>query len=229
MRLNARYTELAEWYAFILESNHVDAIDADEMPSAYDGTWLFDRNLATKNDAHVLITTSVIEAAQADVLARAHAYTFDVRFALSALLPPPRVRKSKGKHVKPWWERPGGSVASMLVRPTALFACDVGGCHECALGWPEINWHWRDAHDDESVWHPAPDVFQGRRIRAKVWDEGVLLAGRILDAVGLWRDTEMDRLDGMCEERRLYCACGDPELAAPDALSWKSLVRTAIH
>ncbi|KAM5540087.1 hypothetical protein V8D89_006227 [Ganoderma adspersum] len=224
-RVSARYTELAEWYAFILESNHVDTIDADEMPNAYDGARLFDAELATKNDARALITTSAIEASQADILARAHAYTFDVRFALSALLPPPRARKTKGKRVKPWWERPSGSVGSMLARPTALFACDVGGCGECSLGWPEINWHWRDAHDDESVWRRAPDAFQGRRIRAKVWDEGVLLAGRILDAVGLRRDTETGRLDGMCEEGRLYCACGDPELAGPDALSWVSLVR----
>ncbi|PIL34379.1 hypothetical protein GSI_03154 [Ganoderma sinense ZZ0214-1] len=222
-RLAARHAELTEWYFYILEANRIDAIDADEMPNAHDGARLFDAELATMNDARALITAGLIEASETDILARAHAYSFEVPFALSALLPPPRPRK--GKRAKPWWERPCGAIASMIARPTALFVCDIGGCGECALAWPEINWHWRDEHAEESVWHSLPGGRQSRMIRAKVWDEGVVLAKRILDVAGLRGDTEADKLDEMCAEGRLYCACGDPELDGRDALTWAYLVR----
>ncbi|PIL34377.1 hypothetical protein GSI_03152 [Ganoderma sinense ZZ0214-1] len=215
MRLDDRYDELGQWYEELLED--VDDLNEDELPNEHDGARLF-ATLATRNDARAGINQDSVGALEGFVLARARAYTFDVRSALAALLPPPSPvhhRDMRGTRL----------LCDTLARPTALFACGFHGCQGYhGFEWPEINWHWRDAHRDESVWVPIFGGTLDRYIRATVWREGAELANRILGAAGLPLDTRMDRLDKLCRKGRLGCACGDPDLPER-SLNWGQLVR----
>ncbi|KAI1789117.1 hypothetical protein LXA43DRAFT_1022584 [Ganoderma leucocontextum] len=211
LRLEYRYNELSQWYEEILEDD--EHLNEDELPNAYDGARLFDA-LATRNDARAEIHQISVGACQETALVRARTYSFDVRCALAALLSPPHTHQKETR----------AFLRDMLARPTALFVCDFLGCRgDHGFQWPAINWHWRDAHEDESVWIPAFGGTQHRYIRATVWAKGAELANTILDTVGLARDTAMHRLDKLCKQGRLYCACGDPGLSTSPG--WGQLVR----
>ena len=204
VRLADRYRQLAEWYEHLV----VDEENEDELPNAYDGARLFDA-LATQNDACAAIHQDSVGALEPFASARARTYTYNVRCALAALLPP-----LPGPH-----KDTRGFLRDTLSRPIALFVCAFPAClwEDHGFQWPDINWHWRDAHAEESVWIPAP---KDRHIRATVWAEGAEVANRVLDAAGLPRDTSMRLLTKLCKKRRLGCACGDPDL--PE--SWCGLV-----
>ena len=219
-RLSERYHELSQFYEEMLDDEVT--LDEDELPNDYDGVRLFDA-LATKNDARALIHSLNVWDHHGAALERARHYTFNVRCALAALLPPPAPGQGHA-HQK----ETRGALRDALARPTAFFACDFPECRgDHGFEWPEINWHWRDAHADESVWIPEFEGLRSKtrrrnRLRATMWAEGAELANRILDAAGLPQETRMHRLDKLCKKGRLYCACGDPDLS--DVLCWGQLV-----
>ena len=71
-----------------------------------------------------------------------------------------------------------------------------------------------------------------RRCRRTVrcdWEDGVKLGQRILAVLvrlGLPRNKRsMPWLDQLVKQGQVFCACGDPDMVAPEELSWADLVR----
>ena len=111
----------------------------------------------------------------------------------------------------------------VLLRPTALFQC--AECGIGALPYPEINFHWQKKHQKKSVWRgDCTETVYG----AKVWEDGVKLGQRILAVLvrlGLPRNKRsMPWLDQLVKQGQVFCACGDPDMVAPEELSWADLV-----
>ncbi|KAI1789116.1 hypothetical protein LXA43DRAFT_1183460 [Ganoderma leucocontextum] len=139
-----------------------------------------------------------------------------------------RRRNGRGTQGEPWMEDWLAHQEEILLRPTSFFMCAECGKHPYA--YPDINVHWQNEHRGTSVWMDVGTWGESQgEYKAEVWEEGAEVAEKILAVLmkkGLPRDDrDMERLDELVEEGRVFCACGDPTMSTSEEdLSWVALV-----
>ncbi|KAM5540152.1 hypothetical protein V8D89_006292 [Ganoderma adspersum] len=204
-RICARYAQVEKWF--------VDAIGGcdDETPNLYDARTVWDY-LVWADDGRGPLNDNVIrrdESVLRGVDEWLERYPTEVMNSLYRIL--------KAAEAKP---RPESSETAVF-RPMALFRCTK--CSDYGHVWPGINGHWGEKHRDESVWDYTGEF------KAEVWEAGVEVAERILAVLierGLGPLDRRMELDYLIRNGRLFCACGDPRMVAPDnGLNWVALVK----
>ncbi|KAM5540166.1 hypothetical protein V8D89_006306 [Ganoderma adspersum] len=222
-RIAGRYAQVADWYPRVLAAHFSGPQwDRTAFPNAFDGVRLWEE-LVLQNYVLLLIDKDTVMGEQQlrDVTRGLEAYQKSVMECLAAA-----VKATDSSDLDP--QRNGEDIVlgedarEILLRPTALFRCE--GCGDYPYAWPKINVHWQDKHPGESVWK----TYRGR-------EEGAAIAKKILAALvesGLGEeDRNTKQLDRLIQSGRVFCACGDPRMAAPDqGLNWAALVKhVSVH
>lgn len=233
-RIRARYAQLEEWYTLAVEGY------GDGRPNFYEARTVWD-SLVWGDDARGPLSNEIVmsefellgadqwledysqmvvtslgrtledaKARRAQVDAEAEAARENEDHGYDQGGHGKRRRKGKRKRKEPHPEDPETAV----LRPTALFMC--AKCGDFGNAWPGINVHWCQKHRDESVWGDWGEF------RAEVWEAGVEVAERVLAVLverGLGtrdRGRMHWQLDHLIKDGRVFCACGDPRMVAPD-------------
>ncbi|KAI0702385.1 hypothetical protein C8T65DRAFT_741546 [Cerioporus squamosus] len=248
IHLQARYAELEEHWEYILD-NHLDIYDCDLLPNRHDGGRLGDfvihneiyqidsgfYNSDHSNDSdpgndrldrrlHDPRRFPVNSTKLWDALESLHEdirdYMSGIEGALAKLMFQAVGRERKGHR------KQGRSTEiapeKMLLRTGAIFRCCQCGAGPCP--YPDIHSHWRDKHPDKSIYASSHRLRGDVLLNIRLCQGSYDLAQRILDTIGLRRDTERDLLDDLLCSGRLYCSCGDPFMDAPEDLFWSDFV-----
>lgn len=219
--VTARRLELRKCYMSLCNTPQLDDYDHNALPNLYDGIRLFD-DLINIDNYRIPIDSDTFCTIVNDqqLYDRLDDYADEVEDTLGHLVPADSL--DHGHHM----DDSLSDIDSRLQQPNAMFVCLE--CLMFALPWPAINGHWREEHEDQSIWADESH----NNLRVKWWREGRDLVDRILDVVGL-KDSvcTMESLDELVQAGRLYCSCGDPLLPEPSKMSWCHLVRdlTAIQ
>ena len=232
MRIDGRFAQMTDRYTRIVKDYFSGpGWNRDELPNAYDGSrlWKYD---VLEDDARAPLDSDTSEEQRALVFELLAEYpTTVMEFLSTALETVERAHAesqsgdgqgdSLGTQGGSWPESPRDA----LRRPTALFQCGDWKCRGEPYAWPAINVHRRDEHPNESVWADG----RVQAFKAVAWKDGIEIAEKMLAALikqGLSdRDMDKSRLDKLIKKGRVFCACGDPRMAAPgEGLTWVALV-----
>ena len=223
--LDARSIELQNWYEHMI-GNFATGYDRRMLPNRWDGGSMFGMRV-WENEGRVPIDEAMFYGFVGDSMpALLQENIQNMMYQLAALV---------------FWEYDWSLVsdtrlnlmdvnvghAATLALPDALFVCKECGAR--GLPWPEIHGHWRERHPEQSFWRKKWVGMLGEQPKAQLWEAGREVAGTILDKLGLWIGMERVELDALVRIGRLYCACGDPEPALPEDLTWAGLVSVLLQ